>query len=115
MDLSLTNIAGKYTSTQVLIDTVKNKAKDVDVVMTSDYRMVEMFIQGLLDDMDRHGAIDWKNGWWPKDANDSFALNGKMYFASGELSTNYAASAHGIFYNADMMLENIRYASTNCQ
>ena len=107
VDLSLTNIAGKYTSTQVLIDAVKNKTKDVDVMMTSDYRMVEMLIQGLLDDMDRHGSIDWKNGWWPKDANDSFALNGKMYFASGELSTNYAASAHGIFYNADMMLENM--------
>ena len=44
--------------------------------------------------------------WWGKDLNDMATINGKVYFATGDISTNYLLRMYGVFFNKSILADN---------
>lgn len=49
--------------------------------------------------------IDLDMPWWPASIVDTATISGKMYFISGDISTNTLHFMYGVYYNADMIAD----------
>lgn len=45
--------------------------------------------------------FDAENPWWPASLIDTCTVGGKLYYASGDISTNTLHFMYGVYYNAD--------------
>ena len=44
--------------------------------------------------------------WWGSDLTDMATINGKLYFATGDISTNYLLRMYGTFFNKSIINDN---------
>ena len=58
-----------------------------------------------LDKNPNDGMIDLKMPWWGKDLTDMATINGKLYFATGDISTNYLLRMYGTFFNKQLITD----------
>ena len=47
--------------------------------------------------------LDFEMPWWPETMIDTATISNKMYFISGDISTNTLHFMYGVYYNADMI------------
>ena len=47
--------------------------------------------------------LNFDNPWWPESLIETVTIDDKLYFASGDISTNLIYMMHGMFFNKDMM------------
>ncbi len=50
--------------------------------------------------------LDFDQPWWPETLIDTATIGNKMYFVSGDISTNTLHFMYGIYYNADLITNN---------
>ena len=58
---------------------------------------------GLLYDLNSVPGIDLTKSWWDQKANESLAMNGVMFFSTGEITTSDNNAAFVIMFNKDLM------------
>ncbi len=56
-----------------------------------------------LDLMDYSDKIALDMPWWGADLTDMATINGKLYFATGDISTNYLLRMYGTFFNKSLI------------
>ncbi len=49
--------------------------------------------------------LDFEMPWWPSTMVDTATIGNKMYFVSGDISTNTLHFMYGVYYNADMITD----------
>ena len=59
-----------------------------------------------LDLMEYSGKLSLEMPWWGSDLTDMATINGKLYFATGDISTNYLLRMYGTFFNKSMISDN---------
>ncbi len=64
-----------------------------------------LMVQGLAANMAEQQYIDFDNPWWPQSLIDKATVKGGVYFASGDISTNYLYMMYGCFFNKDIFKE----------
>ncbi|MBR4033953.1 MAG: hypothetical protein IKJ04_04020 [Clostridia bacterium] len=56
-----------------------------------------------LDLMDYSDKLALDMPWWGADLTDMATINGKLYFATGDISTNYLLRMYGTFFNKELI------------
>ncbi|MBQ7347050.1 MAG: hypothetical protein IJW55_03760 [Clostridia bacterium] len=57
--------------------------------------------RGFLVDLKQTTYLDLEKPWWPEGLRDNCTINNKLYFASGDISSNALWMMHCIFVNED--------------
>jgi len=84
-------------------ESVKNAISDpsisYDIIASYSRSTAQCFVAGLLQPLDLYDYIDLSKEWWPKNIQDEFSMKGRLYFVSGDISTNMLNYMYGVFYN----------------
>lgn len=59
-----------------------------------------------LDLMEYSDKLALDMPWWGADLTDMATINGKLYFATGDISTNYLLRMYGTFFNKEIIENN---------
>ena len=59
-----------------------------------------------LDLMEYSDKLALDMPWWGADLTDMATINGKLYFATGDISTNYLLRMYGTFFNKEIVKNN---------
>ena len=95
-------------------DSLKNAVSDpsvsYDIIASYSRSTAQCFVSGLLQPIDLFEHLDLSKEWWPKNIQDEFSMNGRLYFVSGDISTNMLNYMYGVFYNKTLT-DNYGYGS----
>ena len=58
---------------------------------------------GILQDLTSYEIMEFDKPWWPRSLIDKATINGGIYFASGDISTNYLYMMYLCAFNKDML------------
>ena len=70
---------------------------------------------GLTAPITDHPVVNLSKPWWPESLVSTSTIGGKVYFVSGDISTNLLYMMYVVFYNKDLMEDTHRedpYASS---
>lgn len=60
---------------------------------------------GELKDLNAYGEIDLTKSWWDQNINYDLAVDGKVFFTTGDISLVATQSMYGLMFNKDMFDE----------
>jgi hypothetical protein len=60
----------------------------------------------VLDLMEYSGKLSLDMPWWGADLTDMATINDRLYFATGDISTNYLLRMYGTFFNKEIVTNN---------
>ena len=78
---------------------ISDPTTPVDIVATYPRTMGIAMLQGLMTDLNSYEDLDLTKEWWPKNLQEEFDLNGRLYFVSGDISTNLLHMMYATFFN----------------
>lgn len=58
---------------------------------------------GIVQDLSQYDIMEFDKPWWPKSLIDKATVNGGIYFASGDISTNYLYMMYMCAFNKNML------------
>ena len=112
--LDFTEVLGDGGQPDAFINALKNRMSDpttpVDIMAAYARTTAMTALEGLLQDITVCENIDFTKEWWPKDIQDEYNINGKLYFISGDISTNLLLMMYGVYYNKTLLAN---YGRTN--
>ncbi len=62
-------------------------------------------MNGLTQNLLALDHIDFEKPWWPESLTDSATINGKLYFTSGDISTNMLYMMYATFFNKTLFVD----------
>ena len=84
-------------------ESLKNATSDAsvnyDIIGSYSRSTAQCFVTGLLQPLDLYETLDLTKSWWPKNIQEEFSMAGRLYFVSGDISTNMLNYMYGVFYN----------------
>lgn len=60
---------------------------------------------GLCYNLNHVDYLDLEKPWWPERLTETCTINGKLFFISGDISTNLLHFMYGVYYNRDMIAD----------
>lgn len=112
--LDFTEVLGDGGQPDAFLEALKNRMSDpttpVDIMAAYARTTAMISLEGLLQDITVCDNIDFSKPWWPKDIQDEYNINGKLYFISGDISTNLLLMMYGVYYNKTLLAN---YGRTN--
>lgn len=76
--------------------------KDFDLFANHMSQTTPIIIEGALLNLYDNQYIDWEQPWWNQSFTDELEIDGKVYFAVGELSQSMIRGAYVMYYNKDL-------------
>lgn len=105
--LDFTSAPGDGGNMQSFTNALKNRMSDpstpVDITAAYGRTTAMVAVNGLLTDLTVYDNLDLSKEWWPKYIQDEFDINGRLYFVSGDISTNVLLMMYGVYYNANLI------------
>lgn len=74
-----------------------------DIIATYSRTSGMLAINGLCYDLNSVQYLDFEKPWWPERMLDTQTIGDKLYFISGDASTNLIHLTYGMYYNKDML------------
>ncbi len=74
-----------------------------DVVAGYSMAIANLAAGGMLYNLNETEYLDFSKPWWSKNLIEQSSIDGKLYFASGDISTNLIYMMYGTFFNKDML------------
>ena len=105
VSLKWTGIAGDWNNRNNFLNTVTmaragGESTRFDLIAGYSQTMATLATQGLtLDLMASSKYLDLGKPWWPDSLVDDLTISGKLYFASGDISTSFIATMLSVFVN----------------
>ena len=81
---------------------IENPDTPVDIVSAYGRTMGVVTLSGLLTDLYEYENLDFSKEWWPKDMQSEYKIKDRLYFISGDISTNLLHMMYAIYYNLDL-------------
>ena len=92
-----------YNNTSFYIDALKRMVDDpttpVDIITADSRVMPTVFVEGYLKELSALPDLDYEKAWWPGDMVDCLSIKDRLYFITGDISTNTLAQMICIFLN----------------
>ena len=63
-------------------------------------------VKGFALDMLSQSYLDFEKPWWPESLISQATINDKLYFASGDISTNMLHFMYAVFFNKQIIIDN---------
>jgi len=106
VDLTFTLIPGANAQRADWVNAVSNSimAGDGANDIAAGYSMcgASLAAARMLIDLTSLDHIDFEKPWWPSSLTEAAICDGKLYFASGDISTNMIHYLYGVFFNKEM-------------
>ena len=99
---------GSYSVQENYINTAENDVKasgEFDVFAAYSMSAVTMTLRGLYRDLLPAQNLNFEQPWWPSKLLDDTTINGKLYFCSGDISTNVLQQMYLVLFNKSMAEE----------
>ena len=74
-----------------------------DLMSAHSRTMALTAMYGYCADLMTLDHLDFEMPWWPEVMTDTATINGKLYFVTGDVSTNSIHQMYVMFYNKDML------------
>ena len=92
-----------WASYNEAVATIRNKISMQehawDIVTGWSPRIPQIAAEGLYYNLHNFDYFDAENVWWSQSLAKELTVNGRMFMATGDVSTNYLTAAHAIFFN----------------
>ena len=108
IDLNWVGTPGSYSVQENYINTAENDVKsggEFDVFAAYSLSAVTMTLRGLYRDLLPAQNLNFEQPWWPGKLLDDTTINGKLYFCSGDISTNVLQQMYLVLFNKSMAEE----------
>ena len=86
-----------------LESTIGSNLHEYDLVASYSMCAGAMAMRGYSVDLMSTDYFDYEQPWWPNELTSQAVVNNKLYFASGDISTNLLWTMYAVFYNKDLM------------
>ena len=109
VDLNFVGTLGNYNNQKNFVSTVLNSiSSGGEHDIFSGYSMVgaTLAVNGYVQDMNSLDHLDFSKPWWPASLVDQATINNKLYFASGDISTNMLHMMYAVFFNKQLLIDN---------
>lgn len=105
--LDFTMIPGNYNNRTPFIQQVETGkgSRDYDIVACYSLTSSSLALKGLSADLLELDYLDFDKPWWPDSLVGQATINDKLYFASGDISTNLLHMMYATFFNKTMFAE----------
>ena len=105
--LDFTTTPGDYKNRTPFIQQVETGkvSRDYDVVACYSLTSSSLALKGLSADLLELDYLDFDKPWWPDSLVGQATINDKLYFASGDISTNLLHMMYATFFNKTMFAE----------
>ena len=95
---------GHYESQNAFVNTVQNaynggEATRYDIIATYSQSAGVIAMYGLIVEVQDNKYIDLSKPWWPDSLTESFTVNDKLFFVSGDLSTTFLSQMISVYFN----------------
>ena len=105
LKLNWVGTPGSYSVQENYINTAENDVKsggEFDVFAAYSLSAVTMTLRGLYRDLLPAQNLNFEQPWWPGKLLDDTTINGKLYFCSGDISTNVLQQMYLVLFNKSM-------------
>ena len=105
--LDFTMIPGNYGNRTPFIQQVETGkvSRDYDIVACYSLTSSSLALKGLSSDLLELDYLNFDKPWWPDSLVGQATINNKLYFASGDISTNLLHMMYATFFNKTMFEE----------
>lgn len=76
-----------------------------DIIATYSRTSGMLAINGYCYNLNEVDYLDFDNPWWPSRMLDTQTIGDKLYFVSGDASTNLIHLTYGMYYNKDILTD----------
>lgn len=107
VELNWIEIEGDFNKREEFIKNVEEgrTSREYDLIACYSLTSAPLALRGLSSDLLEFDYLDFDKPWWPSALVDQATINGKLYFASGDISTNYLHMMYATFFNKTMLEE----------
>ena len=105
--LAFASSPGKYEEQDVFIKKAENDitsgACEYDAFATYSMTIASAAYNGMATDLRQFDILDFEKPWWPDTLLNESTIYDKLYFASGDISTNLLYMMYGCFFNKSIL------------
>lgn len=107
VDLAFVPSPGKYEKQAEFVSKVKAditaNAHEFDIVAAYSMVIATLAYSGMTHDLTQYDVLNFEKPWWPDNLLNESIINDKLYFASGDISTNALYMMYCCFFNKEML------------
>lgn len=106
--LNFSYVAGDPANAEKYVNAATNDDK-YDIFAAHNLVIPQLAIKGEcsnLIDLQAKASLDLSSPWWPNNLVEMLSYDKKLYFCTGEISTNYISSLYGVYFNKSILIEN---------
>lgn len=100
--------AGNNSNREAFLKYAQNAASggtNFDLYASYSMSTALLAYNGLCRNLLNYPVIDLEKPWWPKSITTEATIRNKLYFISGDISTNLIYTMYGVFFNVDLQNE----------
>ena len=106
--LSFTGTKGNYDNADNFLNTVKNSVKSggtdpFSIVAAYSLSAGMTAYNGLCQNLKNLAPLHYEAEWWPDSLLETATVNDRLYFVSGDISTNLLYMMYAMYYNKNMV------------
>lgn len=105
IDITFNQIAGRQEDEDTYLQEIENSnlsGAPYDIVSAYSGIGAVAAMRGLFQNLSTQNYIDFKKPWWPQDLQNSVAIDGNLFFASGDISPNVIYGLFSTIANIDL-------------
>ena len=107
--LDFTGTPGNYNNQAAFINTCTNSTQSGsdahDIFAGYSMTGATLMTKALAQDLTQYPIIEFNKPWWPETLISKATIKDAIYFASGDISTNYLYMMYSTFFNKDMFVD----------
>lgn len=108
VELEYNGTPGNYNNNEAYLNKVKNSISggdNYDLIAAYSMTMANVAYNGLTKNLSNYPIIQFDKPWWPEKLIEQASIDGKLYFASGDISSNMLFTMSTFFFNKDILDE----------
>jgi len=80
-----------------------NNGDTIDIIASYSMTTANICTLGLAENLLEYKTLDFDSPWWPQDLVNEATINDKLFFCSGDISTNLLYMMYTVFFNKDIV------------
>jgi len=104
VEMAFVGVHGNYDNTDVYLQKVKASVdQEYDIYSAHSATIAVVTYNGYCRNLLDYDVIDFEKPWWPDTLIDEATIGDKLYFASGDISTNMLYMMYGCYFNKNII------------
>ena len=109
VNLVYSGVTGNYNNQSTFVNACVNSTQSgadaYDIFCGYTMTGATLMCEGVTQDMTDYSIMEFDKPWWPKSLISKATVNGGIYFASGDISTNFIHMMYLVMFNKELLLD----------